>query len=326
MRRRDRINRDLQGSNIKIVNNGTAKYYYYVMPNGQLEPLGKDRTQAVEAAHVLNLHLRPSGDIAKRILENAGKKRPVAALDSMKKLIDEYRTLIIKKSKNSARTREEKEYKLAQYIETWGTRSCASIETRDIANFLNPLSENAYIKHQSLLNDLFGFAIHQGYRDTNPVTATRTITAPDKRRTRHPLDGFHAIHAIAPEWLKNAMDIALLSLQRRGDIANLHRDQVNLEKNTLRVLQEKTRGYKDPVYIEIEMGDELRAAVKPSPPSSCGWRAGLPHPSPLPPIPETGGTYIRKTFPDGLPPMYGGYPQPLAAPMYGGCMRPLRGS
>ena len=69
-----------------------------------------------------------------------------------------------------------------------------------------------------------------------------------------------------------------------------------------------------------------RAAVKPSPPSSCGWRAGLPHPSPLPPIPETGGTYIRKTFPDGLPPMYGGYPQPLAAPMYGGCMRLLRGS
>lgn len=38
---------------------------------------------------------------------------------------------------------------------------------------------------------------------------------------------------------------------------------------------------------------------------------------PLPPIPETRGTYIRKTFPDGLPPMYGGHPQPLAAPMYG---------
>ena len=48
----------------------------------------------------------------------------------------------------------------------------------------------------------------------------------------------------------------------------------------------------------------------------------------LPPSPDTRnrGDVHRKTFPDGLPPMYGGYPQPLAAPMYGGCMRPLRGS
>lgn len=262
MRRRDRINLDLQGSNIKIVNKGTTKYYYYVMPDGNREPLGKDRTKAVEAAHILNLHLRPSGDIAKRILENTGKKRAVVALDSVEKLIKEYRQLVLKKSNNSERTLEEKEYKLALYTTKWGTRSCASIETRDIAQFLNPLSENAYIKHQSLLTDLFGFAIHQGYRDTNPVTVTRTVTAPEKRRTRHTLDGYRTIHAIAPQWLKNAMDIGLLSLQRRADIASLHRDQVNLTTNTIRVLQEKTRNYKDPVYIEIEMGDELRAAIE----------------------------------------------------------------
>lgn len=258
MRHRDRINRDLHGSNIKVVK---GKYFYYVMPDGTLAPLGQDRKDAVEVAHILNMNLRPSGDIAKRILENAGKKRTVVALDPIEKLIGEYRTLILKPNNNSKRTKEEKEYKLTQYIDTWGTRSTAGIEVRDIANFLNQLSEHSQIKHRSLLDDLFSFAIQQGYRDTNPVTVTRTVAPPKRVKKRHTLDGYNAIYAIAPQWLKNAMDIALMSLQRRGDLTGLHTNQIDLEANTIRILQEKTRNYAEPIYIEIEMGEELRSAV-----------------------------------------------------------------
>ncbi|HPY42450.1 MAG TPA: tyrosine-type recombinase/integrase, partial [Thiolinea sp.] len=162
------------------------------------------------------------------------------------------------------RTESEKRYKLNRYRALWGERLITSISVQDIASFLNDLSKtskHAYIKHRSLLKDLFAFSIHQGYRDTNPAEVTRTITAPERKKHRHTLEGYQAIRAIAPDWLQNAMDIALLSLQRRSDLTGLHRNQIDLEKNTIRILQDKTRNYSEPVYIEIEMGEELRAAV-----------------------------------------------------------------
>jgi integrase len=106
------------------------------------------------------------------------------------------------------------------------------------------------------------FAIHQGYRTDNPVTVTRTKNEPDRQRLRHTLEGYNTIYKVAHQWLRNAMDIALRSLQRRADIVSLQRDQVDLSTNTIKVLQEKTRTYTKPIYIEIEMGPELREAVE----------------------------------------------------------------
>ncbi|MEZ5448311.1 MAG: tyrosine-type recombinase/integrase [Thiolinea sp.] len=143
-----------------------------------------------------------------------------------------------------------------------GDLSTSAMGTRDITTFLNTLTISAYIKHRSLLKQLFQFAIHQGYRETNPVLATMEKTAPKRKREKHTVEGFQKIRDIAPDWLQRAMDIALLSLQRRGDLTSLHRDQVDLEKNTITILQRKTRNYKNPVYIEIKMGADLRKAVQ----------------------------------------------------------------
>lgn len=70
---------------------------------------------------------------------------------------------------------------------------------------------------------------------------TRTMTAPERKKQRHRLEGYQAIRAIAPNWLQNAMNIALLSIQRRSDMVGLHRDQIDLEKNTIRILQDTTQ-------------------------------------------------------------------------------------
>lgn len=273
MRRRDRTNLDLQGSNIKIVKSRGHAYYYYIMPSGELEPLGKNRKEAIEVAHALNLALRPSGDKATLILQKLNTPPEPIKLQQptsniMLKLLAEYDELILigerKEPNLISRTESEKRYKLNKYKATWGERLISSISVQDIASFLNDLSKtsrHAYIKHRGLLKDLFAFAIQQGYRDTNPAAVTRTITAPERKKHRHTLEGYQAIRAIAPDWLQNAMDIALLSLQRRSDLTNLHRDQIDLEKNTILILQSKTRNYNEPIYIEIEMGEELRAAV-----------------------------------------------------------------
>lgn len=64
-------------------------------------------------------------------------------------------------------------------------------------------------------------------------------THDDSARTqkqRHRLEGYQAIRAIAPNWLH-----ALLSIQRRSDMVGLHRDQIDLEKNIIRILQDTTQ-------------------------------------------------------------------------------------
>lgn len=263
MRKRSRANNDLTGTNIRTTKVRTTRYYYYIMPDGSQEPLGTNRQQAIEAAIILNQHLRPSGDIADKIL--AGHSKPQArrkAIDNVGKLCDEYWSLVVEKSKNSDRTKDEKRYKLNRYRDIWGDRSSGALSVRDISEFLNTLTDHAYIKHRGLLIDLLSFAIHQGYRDDNPAMLTRKKAEPDRVRKRHTIEGFKKIRAIAPDWMQRTMDIALLSLQREGDLSALRKDQVNLDKNTIRIMQRKSANYREPVYIEIAMGKELRKAVE----------------------------------------------------------------
>jgi len=71
-----------------------------------------------------------------------------------------------------------------------------------------------FTEHRVILNDLFLFAIHAGYTESNPVTPTMTKTAPKQKRKKHTVEGWNKIRAAAPEWLQRAMDIALLTLKQ----------------------------------------------------------------------------------------------------------------
>jgi|SRR5690625_521575 len=83
-----------------------------------------------------------------------------------------------------------------------------------------------------------------------------------RKRARHTWDGYLAIYEASPQWLKNAQDAALYSLQRRGDLVSINiESQVDIKAKTLRVLQQKSRNYDAPVYLDIAMGDELYKAV-----------------------------------------------------------------
>ena len=273
-RKRTHKNRDLTGTNIvpKVRNKNTeSEYIEYrymmpeVLPNGKLPDsksvvLGSDRKDAIEAAVQLNAVLRPSGNIVERVLNQ--KPKPNIPLDNLNKLIDEFIHHYLPEKNYAESTMLQKLKQLDIYRNHWGTLSVADITTSDIVDFLNPLTSNAYIKHQGTLTQLFTFSIHQNYRDTNPVTVTMTKTAPKKKREEHTLEGWNIIRDNAPDWLQRAMDIALLSLQRRSDLTSLHTSHVNLQNRTIEILQDKTRNYANPVYIEIQMGDELFDAIK----------------------------------------------------------------
>lgn len=259
-RRRDPSNRDIP-PNVKIDHkaNGTT-YYRYVFPDGTTAKLGSQRAEACAAANVLNERFTAAGNLVERAIgAQAIRARPGDPF--LPVLIDEFEIHFLAGKKLSDRTRDEMKIKLKEYGRTWPRKTASSFKVLDIAQFLNEKSDHAYIKHRKLLTDLFAFACHQGYREDNPAQPTLKKGQPDRTRNRHTWEGYQAIHAISPDWLQRAMDIALRSLQRRSDLTSLHRSQVSLPGNTITILQQKSRNYAEPVYIEIEMGAELRAPV-----------------------------------------------------------------
>lgn len=264
---RSRKHRDLPENlepDAKTVNGQPVVYYRYRFPDGRRKSLGRDKRHAIQVAKALNERLGAPDvqqAVGSLIGDHAAGSRSNPALS---RVIEEFETHFLTGKRYSDRSRREIGYKLRKYQELWGTQTIQSFTTLQVAEFLNDLTVSSYVKHRKLLMDVFAFAGHQGYVQQNPAAMTLAKSDSDrqKRRKRHTLEGYKAIHAAAPDWLQRAMDIALRSLQRRGDLTRLHRDQVNLPDGTIRILQGKTRQYRQPVYLEIQMGPELREAVQ----------------------------------------------------------------
>lgn len=248
--------------NVEINTQRGRTYLYYVFPDGRRASLGCDAKEAYDKATALNGHFaqkRTDLDVQRLI-----RPRPKPATrnnPSLTTLIAEFRQHVLKDKKLSDRSRSEAEYRLKRYEREWPTKTVREFETFDIAQFLEPLTNAAWIKHRKQLLDLFQFAGHRGYISQNPVAITLVKTEGDKVRHRHTLEGLTEIRAHSPEWMQRAIDVALYSLQRREDVVLLQRSQVSVGNNTITVLQRKTRNYNNPVYLEIVMAGELRQAV-----------------------------------------------------------------
>lgn len=262
-RPRNRNHKDLP-DNLEPDTQGNVTYYRYRFPDGRRKSLGRDKARAIAVARAMNDKLASPDirDAASRLIG----QHAVTTKDNppLGQVIDEFQTHFLPGKRYSDRSRQEIGYKLKQYRTLWGTQTIQSFTTLTIAKHLNTLTISAYIKHRKLLLDVFAFAGHQGYVQTNPVALTlaKSDSQRQKRRRRHTIEGYQAIHAQAEPWLQRAMDIAVRSLQREGDLVALHRNQVNLERGTIRILQHKTKQYREPVYLDIQMGAELERVVR----------------------------------------------------------------
>lgn len=113
---------------------------------------------------------------------------------------------------------------------------------------------------------VFAVAVAKGLAERNVAELTLAKVEAEKKRQRHTKEGLHAIltYEWTPEWLRRGIRLALVSLQRREDIATREKAAVDLEKNTIRVSPGKTQNYDYPVHLEIVMSEALRAVVKES--------------------------------------------------------------
>lgn len=74
---------------------------------------------------------------------------------------------------------------------------------------------------RGFMRDSFREAMVQGWRDDNPVRETKLTVAVEVKRARLTLEAFEQLYkAVKLDWLRNAMALALVSGQRREDIAS----------------------------------------------------------------------------------------------------------
>ncbi|HBG51596.1 MAG TPA: hypothetical protein DDW89_07275 [Gammaproteobacteria bacterium] len=267
--------------NVEITTVGRITYFRYVMPDGQRRAIGnsRDTAAAFDTARALNGHFAAQRSPI-NLAEIAAPREPRASRENptVATLIEEYKRLDPRRRKYAEQTRANQDIRLAQYQREWGKRTVRSMTTLDFSQWLNQQTDSTYVKHRGELLNLMQFAGHQAYITTNPVAVTLVRGEGEKVRRRHTwagiqkilnftgtpaIDGKPAVQG-TPDWMKRAIRIALYSLQRREDVVLLHKvhNKVDLERGTITILQRKTRNYRNPVWLEIVMGEELRAAVE----------------------------------------------------------------
>ncbi|RMS88769.1 phage integrase Arm DNA-binding domain-containing protein [Pseudomonas coronafaciens] len=216
--------------------NGHTYYTYRDPVTGRMFGLGKDKAAAIMEAVAANHAdvLKPT--LAQRIAE------PVAVDDrTFADWLGEYDLIYTERGLSAHTTRSIKS-RLKVINNAFGEKYMRSIRTMDIATFLATFTKAGKAPMskalRSLLRDVFTEAIAAGWCDLNPVDATKAARSKVKRG-RLSLELWKAAHAATDRpWLKRAMELALLTGQRRDDIGSmLFKDE---HDGFLHVIQSKT--------------------------------------------------------------------------------------
>jgi integrase len=263
---RTKKNRDLIGTNIKCVTKAGKDFFYYILPNGTLAPLVHgDRTSSIEAAIALNQALRPSGSAVERVIAQATitHLRPEERDPHFIEVLDLFEKEWLPAQGYARASLEQRQIKLNQYRRHFQHKTIGHLDTFAIAQFLRTFGAESARQHRVLLEQIFRFAASNGFSTQRPMLDIEKRKQEKRKRARHTWEGYQAIYNACPQWLKNACDAALYTLQRRADLVNIKvKEHIDIEARTIRILQAKSRNYDKPVFIEIAMGDALYKTIK----------------------------------------------------------------
>jgi integrase len=237
-------------------------YYRYIMPNGKRYSLGSDRQTAISTAHALNIEFQRNPNLMHQIIKKKNKDDlNINTCPPVEHAFDQFIQHRLDKKTYAESTRNNHRQQINKYKTIWHDRLISDISHRDITAFLNTLAPHAYLKHKNLMVQAWSFFLHQGWVEDNWPNKTMDAILPKKQRRPITHDQLMQIRAISPAHLQRAIDLALHSLQRREDLTILQRNMVNIPANTLTIRQGKSRNYKKPIFIEVDMHPALQQAV-----------------------------------------------------------------
>lgn len=217
--------------------NGITYYTYRDPVSNRMFGLGSDKAKAIAEAVAANMALQKAlPTLAARIAPE-----PTVKDRTFRDWIDEYRLVLVERELSDA-TMRTVGYILVRLVNAFGDKGMRSITTMDVADYLSEFVKAGKAQMakgmRSQLKDIFMEAMARGWVDRNPVDATRSARVKVKRQ-RLTLELWKATYEEAKHpWLKRAMELAILTGQRREDIISfVFKDEVD---GFLQVVQAKT--------------------------------------------------------------------------------------
>lgn len=209
---------------------GEGKAWRYRHPvTGQFHSMGIDKSKAITAARKLNDLLIPEIDLVSKV-----SGRTLFGEFSKNWFANKRRKDGKPLSKN---TKEIYLFYLTICQDKWKNISMDAITLLMINQHLDSLKVIPSNHTRTILIEIFDIAVSKGLCPDNPAKLTLR-KFPRKERKRHTVEGLTIIRDAAEPWLKNAIDLAMLTTQRRIDIINMKWDHI--VDGYLHVAQEKT--------------------------------------------------------------------------------------
>lgn len=202
--------------------------------------------RAIDAAAQLNTTFLRGGDLVAEVLGESSV--------TLGEFLVTYERDVLPPRELAKATLDLYAVRFKQIRADFAERPIDQITIRMVAEFLEPLTPRASNQARAILIDLFNHAAAKGLCPDNP--AANTIPKIEKKqRKRHTLEGLKAIRDKSPRWLKNAIDLALITAQRRGDILDMKFEDVR--DGYLYVVQSKTEKASDAGWLKIKVTDQL---------------------------------------------------------------------
>jgi len=227
---------------------GNSVTYRYRHPvTKKIHGMGSDKIKAIQAAKQLNSLLMPQIDLVSNVLN------VVTVAQHIEWFFEE----IVPKREYAKNTLAIWDGKCNKISEVLGDHPVESVSVKDISDLMATMTARPAQQLRQCAIDLFKTAAGRGLVETNPAELTNKPLN-KKNRKRLTSDQYRAIFEASPRWLQNAMQIALITLQRRGDVSRMRFD--GIKEGYLYVIQEKTQKY-DTGYLKISVGDDLKKVI-----------------------------------------------------------------
>ncbi|MGA4442555.1 tyrosine-type recombinase/integrase [Ectopseudomonas hydrolytica] len=247
-RPRNKANKGLPQNLYLDARRGT--YRYRRPTDGVWFPFGSDRAKAVDAAKQLNLEFMRGADLVHKVQG--------VASDLFSDFLDTYEREIIPPRELAKGTLDLYAVRFRQFRRAFEGLAVDQITIRMAAEMLDSLPARSSNQARALLIDVFNHAASKGLCPDNPAAST-IAKIEKKQRKRHTVEGVRAIREKAPAWLQNAIDLALITAQRRTDILSMRFDDVR--DGYLYVVQQKTSKASDAAWIRFKVTPQLQAVL-----------------------------------------------------------------
>lgn len=247
-RPRNKANKGLPPNLYLDARRGT--YRYRRPTDGKWFPFGPDRVKAVDAAKQLNIEFLRGADL---VLTVQGINTHLFT-----DFLDLYERDVLPPRELANGTLDLYAVHFRKLRKEFAGKGVDEITIRMVAEFLDGQTPRVANQCRALLTDVFNHAAAKGLCPDNPAASTISRIE-KKQRKRHTIEGIKAIREKSPAWLRNAIDLALITAQRRTDILDMRFDGVR--DGYLYVIQKKTSKASDAAWIRFQITDELQAVI-----------------------------------------------------------------